>query len=195
MFRGEDVSTYQKLAVGLLLAAIAAPAAVLAGEARLRLLTAGIDAPAPRAAQLDAIGLRDLAFDGREPAGVVAGQAQGAAGGMTTAMTRVPVTTIDLRVRRQLPVRWQLDVPADRRHAPPRIRVEAQTHDGQLGALGLADGGGVLPVRIDAGSSRVAARDDRRELLEGEIWLEFDLGAAPGAGRYEGRITVDLEYL
>jgi hypothetical protein len=190
------VTTYLNLAIGLLLGAIAAPAAALAGEARLRLLAEGIDLPAPRSAQLDAIGLRDLAVGGRDPAGVVTGQVHGAAGGMTAALTRVPVAAIDLRVRRQLPVRWQVDLPADRRHAPPRIRVEAQTHDGQVGALGLADGSAaVLPVRIDAGSSRVAARDDRRELLEGDIWLEFDLGAAPGAGRYEGRITVGLEYL
>jgi hypothetical protein len=190
------VNKHLNLAASLLLAAIAAPATVLAAEARLRLLSTGLDLPAPRSAELDAIGLRDLAVGGHDAAGAVAGQVRGGAGALTAALNRIPVAAIDLRVRRQLPVRWQVDLPADRRHAPPRVRVEAQSHDGQLGALGLADGSArVLPVRVDAGSSRVAARDEHRELLEGEIWLEFDLGAVSGAGRYEGRITVDLEYL
>lgn len=181
---------------GLLVAVLAMATPAQAGEARLRLLATGIDMPAGRSAQLEPIGLRDLAVGERDPAGVVTGRVHGAAGGMTAALAPVPVAAVDLRVRRQLPVRWQLDLPVERMHAPPRIRVEAQTHTGQMGALGLADGrSGVLPVRIDAGNSRVTGRDDRREQLEGDIWLEFDLGAAPGAGRFEGRITVDLEYL
>jgi len=155
-----------------------------------------VDTQADRRIRLDPIGLRDLGLAGPAlDAGLNVGTAQRSGTGLTFSPGQVPLATVDLHVRRQVPLRWQLEMPLDRRLDPPRVRVACEGMDGHPGALTHDGGGGRLPVRAETSFARTVARDDSREVVEGEVWLELDLGVIRYAGTYEGRIVVDLEYL
>lgn len=186
----------RSMSAAMLLLALILASPVSAGEVRLRLLSSNLDAPVDRRIQLDPIGLRDLGLAGPAlDAGSNAGTAQRSGAGLTFSPGQVPIASVDLHVRRQVPLRWQLDLPLDRRLDPPRVRVACEGMDGHPGTLTHGSGGERLPVRVETGSTRTVAREDSREILEGEVWLELDLGLIRYAGRYQGRIVVDLEYL
>lgn len=178
---------------GVLLACACAPAAGAADDIRLRIVAAGYDTDAPRSLQLEPIGLRDLGASPSTALGASGRDAHGSGGGIAAAGGTPPVPPLALRVRRPLPVRWQIDAPVEHRYAPPRVRVECETFDGRVGALAL-DAGTDLPVRVDTGVPRVIERSESRERYEGEVWIEFALDHVREAGRYDGRLVFTLEY-
>ena len=172
----------------------ALPAA--AGEARLRLLAPGFDVPADRRIRLEPVGLHDIVTGPPQlDAGAGNGMAQRTAEGLAFAPGRASVRQVDLRVRRQVPLRWQLDQPLERRSGAPRVRVSCEGLAGQVGGLTHVGSGERLPARVDSPPGRAVGRLDNREIVEGELWLEFDLGSIRHGGTYEGRIVLDLEYL
>ncbi len=184
-----------------LLLLAAAPALVtlpvLADDVRLRLLLPGVEAPAPQNVVLDAVGVRDLHLDPAQAAGSLRSPAVSDAVGMLRLRApALPLRTPELRIRRQLPLRWQLDIPTNLRVGQPQVRLELESGRGELGVLSAFDGGGyalAANARTEAGYT--VARNDQRELREGEVWLEFDLAQARQAGRYAGRLWISVELL
>ncbi len=181
-------------ALGGLLACLLAPAAT-AADVSLRLLGAGIDANAPRTMSLEPIGLRDLGLAAEQAGGTSSRLAHGQGHGLTVSAQPPAIRHGTLVVQRQLPIRWQLDVPTNLRFSRPSVRVESEGPLGQPGLFLAEDGGAPLSVRVRPGPETVVAREAERELVEGEVWVEFALDEIRRAGTYRGRLVFTLEHL
>ncbi len=181
-------------AVGGLIAAAMASSAT-AGEVTLRLLSIGPDTQAARTVMLEPISLRDLGVtpaQGSSAGGLVA---RGERGGLVVSSRPPTLQQAELQVRRQVPVRWQMQIAGEQRFSRPTVRVDSEGPLGQAGVFLSADGQAPLQVRLDRSIGSVVARDEQIEVIEGEVWVEFALDRIRHAGTYSGRLVFTLEHL
>lgn len=177
----------------LLVFALASP--VIAGETSLRLLTIGLDTDAGRTVLLEPVSLRDLGVEATQGSSSSTLFAREHAGGLVVSGQPASLRQANLTVRRQVPIRWQVQVPASLRVARPQVRIDSEGPIGQSGVFVHGDGSSVLTVRPQPGTEIVVARDEQQEILEGEVWIEFALDQVRHAGSYSGRLVFTLEHL
>lgn len=183
-----------RLAVGGLIAAALVSSAT-AGEVSLRLLSIGPDTQAHRSVQLEPISLRDLGAMPARGTGASGLVARGEGGGLVVSSRPPSPQQAELRVRRQVPVRWQMQIAGEQRYSRPTVRVDSEGPLGQPGVFLSTEGHAPLQVRLDRNTGSVVARDEHIEVVEGEVWVEFALDRIRHAGNYSGRLVFTLEHL
>jgi hypothetical protein len=143
--------------------------------------------------EISPIRLEDLA-DGPQIA-LSHGQirANGKPGGLT-AQVEVPILPLHPIVRRQLSGLWQVMLPRGTQANNVRVRIQAESVQGEAGMLRPADGDGPpLPVRLTSLPNRISQRSADTSIVEGDVVLEIATQDLRAVGRYAGHLVITLE--
>jgi hypothetical protein len=116
------------------------------------------------------------------------------AGGTLNARGAVPIPPLRPTVRRTVRGVWRVAGSAARDWQLPRVNARIESIAGG-NLLADADGGTGMAVRvIEAPLRRVAGREDEL-IYEGDLVLEIPVAALTGAGRFRGRLMIDMEQM